>query len=126
MSIFSALISPITDLAGSYLKNKAAEKQATHERKLEAIKHDANWEVKMADATANSLKDELTLITLLLPVWIIFYGAMTGNEEIINRVQHGFVAIQACPDEFWYLLFVACTASFGVKGAEKLMSLRGK
>ena len=94
--------------------------------KMNVIQNDADWESKMADSTANSFKDELVLITLLLPVWIIFYGAMVGNDEIIQRVQSGFVAIQACPDEFWYLLFVACTASFGVKGADKLMKLRAK
>jgi len=125
MSLFN-FIGPIADLAGGYLKNKAAEKNAVHERKMEVIKNDANWETKMAAASNNSIKDELVLMTLLLPVWIIFFGAMTGNGELISRVEYGFTAIRACPDEYWYLLFIGCTAAFGVKGADKLMTLRGK
>jgi hypothetical protein len=124
--MLQALIGPITNMVGGYMKNKAAQSAAKHEAKMNVIQNDADWESKMADSTANSFKDELVLITLLLPVWIIFYGAMVGDDEIIQRVQSGFVAIQACPDEFWYLLFVACTASFGVKGADKLMKLRKK
>jgi hypothetical protein len=124
--ILANVIGAVAGIGKTYLANKSEEKQAKHLAKMSVIQNDAHWESKMADSTANSFKDELVLITLLLPVWIIFYGAMVGDDEIIQRVQSGFVAIQACPDEFWYLLFVACTASFGVKGADKLMKLRKK
>ena len=56
--MWQTLIGPVTELIGGHFKRKAAEKQATHERKLEVIKTDASWENKMADATQNSLKDE--------------------------------------------------------------------
>ena len=124
--MWNLLISGAVNLATSHFKNKAEEKKAVHERKLNQIANDASWEDKMADATANSWKDELLLVTLLLPVWATFYGALMADDEIISRVEHGLHALDVLPQWFSYLLFIAATASFGIKGADKLMSLRKK
>ena len=48
------LIGPVTNLVGGYFKNKAEEKQAKHEAKMSVIQNDADWESKMADASASS------------------------------------------------------------------------
>ena len=53
MSIFTALLGPIADLGKTYLNNKAEEKQAIHTAKLNVIQNDADWEAKMADASAS-------------------------------------------------------------------------
>jgi hypothetical protein len=53
------------------------------------------------------------------------YGAMTDDPQLIERVQFGLQTLELLPDWFSYLLAVAVTASFGVKGADKLMKLRG-
>jgi len=45
---------------------------------------------------------------------------------IIDRVKSGFQALEELPDWYSYLLFLAVSASFGVKGVDKLMNLRKK
>ena len=42
--MWQALIGPVTELIGGHFKRRAEEKQAQHERKLEVIKHEANWD----------------------------------------------------------------------------------
>ena len=119
------LIGPITDMVGSYMNNKAEEKQAKHQAKMNVIQNDADWEAKMADASAASWKDEYLVILLTSPVIAIMYGAMTDDPQLIERVQFGLQTLELLPDWFSYLLAVAVTASFGIKGADKLMGLRG-
>ena len=126
MSIFTALLGPVAELGKTYLSNKAEEKAAVHQRNLTAINNDADCESKMADASANSWKDEYLVILLTSPVVAIMYGAMTGDVEIIERVQFGLATLELLPDWLSYLLYVAVTASFGVKGADKIMKMRGK
>lgn len=124
--MWQALIGPVTELVGGHFKRKAAEKQATHERKLQVIQNDAAWENKMADSSMHSWKDEFWTIVLALPLLAIFWGIMTDNPSIIERVRHGFTVMGELDDWYTYLLFLAISASFGIRGADKLMALRKK
>jgi len=124
--MWQALIGPLTDLVGGYFQRKAEEKKATHERKLQVIKNDASWENKMADATQNSWKDEFWTIILALPLMAISFGVITDNSEVIERVRMGFQVLGELDDWYTYLLFLAISASFGLRSADKLMSLRKK
>jgi len=124
MNVFSALISPITEIAGGWLKNKAEEKRATHERKLEHIKNDADWEAKMASASADSWKDEFWTIILAAPIFFVGYAIAIDDLTVIDRVKAGFEALSELPEYYQYLLFIAISASFGIKGVNKIMNLR--
>jgi hypothetical protein len=126
MSIFSSLISPITNLVGTHLKNKAEEKLAKHTATLRVIDNDASWENKMAEASSKTWKDEYSLILVTSPVVLIMYGALTNDLELIARVQSGFTVLGTLPVWFQYLLGLGLTTSFGIKGAKDFMSLRGK
>tara|TARA_R110002124_G_scaffold48697_1_gene143514 strand:+ start:476 stop:853 length:378 start_codon:yes stop_codon:yes gene_type:complete len=119
------LIGPITDMVGSYMNNKAEEKQAKHQAKMNVIQNDADWEAKMADASSSSWKDEWFVILLSLPLLLIGYAVTVDDITIIERVKAGFQALEELPDFYQYLLFIAVSASFGIKGADKLMGLRG-
>jgi uncharacterized protein YegJ (DUF2314 family) len=124
--MWQTLIGPVTELVGGHFKRKAAEKQATHERKLQVIQNDAAWESKMADASMHSWKDEFWTVILAAPLIAISYGAIANDPEIIERVRHGFSVLSELDDWYQYLLFLAISASFGIRGADKLMSLRKK
>lgn len=124
--MWQTLIGPLADLVGGHFQRKAEEKKATHERKLEVIKNDASWENKMADATQNSWKDEFWTIILALPLMAISFGVITDNSEVIERVRMGFQVLGELDDWYTYLLFLAISASFGLRSADKLMSLRKK
>ena len=124
MSIFSTIIGPVANIAGSYLKNKAAEKQAVHKAKMKVIQNDGDWESKAVDASANSWKDEFWTLVLSVPIFMIGYSIVVGDPEIAVRVETGFAALSNLPEWYQYLLFIAISSSFGIKGVSKLMSLR--
>jgi len=124
--MIQSLIGPLADLVGGHFQRKAEEKKATHERKLEVIKTDASWENKMADATQSSWKDEFWTIILALPLMAISFGVITDNSEVIERVRMGFEVLGELDDWYTYLLFLAISASFGLRSADKLMNLRKK
>ena len=126
MSFLTALISPITSLLGGYLNNKHEESQAKHQAKMEVIKNDANWETLMAGATASSWKDEWFTILLSTPILAVIWGVAIDDSSIMDRVHVGFDALASLPEWYQYLLFVAVTASFGIRGANKIMELKSK
>ena len=124
MSIFTALLGPVADLGKTYLSNKAAEKQAKHEAKMNVIQNDADWEAKMADASNNSLKDEFWTIILAIPIFMVGYAIIADDMTVIDRVQQAFATLNDLPEWYQYLLFIAISSSFGIKGASKLMGMR--
>ena len=121
---WQALISPITNLVGGYLNNKHEQAQAKHHAKLQVIQNDADWESKMADASANSWKDEWFALLLSAPIVAVMYGVGVNDVTVMDRVHDAFNALGNLPEWYQYLLFVAVTSSFGIKGADKIMKLR--
>jgi len=121
---WQALISPITSLLGGYLNNKREEAQAKHQAKLQVIQNDADWESKMADASASSWKDEFWTLVLAVPLFCLGYSVVVDDASVVDRVRDSFRALDTLPDWYQYLLFLAVSASFGIRGADKLMKLR--
>ena len=124
--MWQALISPLANLVGGYLNNKHEQAQAKHQARLKVIEHDADWETKMAVASGSSWKDEWWTICLSFPLVAIGWGVFTDDPSIMDRVHDGFTALSSLPDFYTYLLFLAVSASFGIRGADKLMELRKK
>lgn len=120
----TSLIGPVSNLVGGYFKNKAEEKQAKHQAKMEVIKNDADWESKMADASASSWKDEFWTIVLAIPVFMVGYAIIADDTTIIDRVHLGFEALSGLPEWYQYLLFIAISSSFGIRGVSKIMGMR--
>jgi hypothetical protein len=118
------LIGPIANLAGGYLKNKAEEKQARHKAKMKVIENDADWESKAVDATTESWRDEFWTIVLSIPIFMIGYSIIVNDPDIVVRVEEGFNALAQLPEWYQYLLFIAISSSFGIKGVSKLAGLR--
>jgi len=122
--MLQSLIGPITNLVGGYMKNKAEEKQAKHQAKINVIQNDANWEQTMAAASGSSWKDEFWTIVLAIPIFMVGYAIAANDTTVIERVQLGFVALSELPEWYQYLLFIAISSSFGIRGVSKLMDLR--
>mgnify|MGYP003664727137 FL=1 len=120
----TSLIGPVSNLVGGYFKNKSEEKQAKHQAKMEVIKNDADWESKMADASATSWKDEFWTVVLAIPVFMVGYAIIADDTTIIDRVTLGFAALEGLPEWYQYLLFIAISSSFGIRGASKIMGMR--
>ncbi len=122
--VWQALISPITSLIGGYLNNKKEEAQAKHQAKLQVIQNDADWESKMAGASASSWKDEFWTLVLAVPLFCLGYSVVVNDSGVVDRVLASFRALDTLPDWYQYLLFLAVSASFGIRGADKLMKLK--
>ena len=122
--MLNLLLGPALELGKDFLKGKAEEKKAIQQRKISAINNDADWEAKMADATSNSWKDEFWSIILALPIMAVVYSVAMDDVSIIERVNEGFAALNQLPEWYQYLLFIAVSASFGLKSADKLMGLK--
>ena len=114
-------LGPIANLAGTWLENKVEKTKAEGQAKVAEAKARATvaekvatgeveWEGKMAEATDNSWKDEFALVVLLTPAILVF---IPGMREHVHK---GFEVLSTLPDWYQYLLFIAISASFGIKG----------
>ena len=92
----------------SHATSPAATFSATVAEKVAA--GEIEWEGKMADATNDSWKDEFALVVLLTPAILVFIPGMT------EYVEHGFSILATLPEWYQYLLYIAISASFGIKG----------
>ena len=124
--MLNLLIGPAVDLAKDFIKGKADEKKAIQERKIATIQNDADWESKMASGAEKSWKDEWFSVLLSLPLIGVAYSVIVDDPQIISRVNEGFAALSQLPEWYQYLLFIAVSASFGLKSADKIMNLRNK
>lgn len=129
--MLGALIGPIANLAGSWMESKVEKVKADGQAKVAQAKAKAvvaekvaagevAWEKSMADATDGSWKDEFALIVLLLPAILVFIPSMT------EYVRSGFEVLNTLPDWYQYLLFIAVSSSFGIKGVGQAMKLMGR
>ena len=124
--MLNLLLGPALELGKEFIKGKADEKKAIQERKINAIQNDANWEEKMASATDKSWKDEFWSIILALPIIAVAYGVAMDNPAVIERLTAAFDTLNSLPEWYQYLLFIAVSASFGLKSADKIMGLKKK
>lgn len=130
--MFQALIGPVVSLAGAWFENKVEKTKADGAAKVAEAKARATvaekvasgqveWEGKMADATVDSWKDEFALVVLLAPAILVFIPGMR------DYVKEGFQILATLPDWYQYLLYIAISASFGIKGVgQAAKMLKGK
>ena len=125
------LIKPLLGVAGDAVKGfvqtkkakaelKLTEVQAATKLKQDQIAGRVAWEASAVDQMKGSWKDELILIVLLAPACLVFVPGMT------EHVEKGFIALQQLPDYYKHLLYIACSASFGIKGAGSAIKFFGK
>ena len=123
--MIQALIGPLTELAGGWLKGKTDKQAAEAKLKLTEAEAKAkimlsketsvaDWERIMAQGSQTSWKDEWLTILFSIPLVLVFLGD-TGRDIVAN----GFAALETMPDWYQYTLGVIVAASFGVRSATK-------
>ena len=123
MSIFTAALGPIANLAGSWLQGQADKNAAAAKLKLTEAEAKAkimlsektsvaDWERIMAEGAKSSWKDEWFVIVLSIPLILAF---VPGAEGWVDR---GYEQLSKAPDWYFYSLGIAISASFGVRGAQ--------
>ena len=124
--MWATAIATVGGLVKEWLGNRREKANAKHQAELEVIKNTASWEQLMAQASGNSWKDEWFTILLSSPVVAIMWGIGMNDADIITRIGVAFGELDKLPDWYQYLLFMAVSASFGIRGADRLMALKKK
>jgi hypothetical protein len=55
---------------------------------------------------------------------MVGYAVAFDDPAVLDRVHASFDALSNLPEWYSYLLFIAVSASFGIRGADKLMKMR--
>ena len=127
--MWTALISPIASLAGTWLEGKVETKKAETATKVAKAKAEAvimdnkatgeiDWDLEMARGSQSSWKDEWLVILFSIPLILAF---IPGMEEV---VANGFSQLEAMPQWYQYSIGVIVAASFGVRSATKFFGKR--
>ena len=127
--MWTALISPIASLAGTWLEGKVETKKAETATKVAKAKAEAvimekkatgeiDWDLEMARGSQSSWKDEWLVILFSIPLILAF---IPGMEEV---VANGFSQLEAMPQWYQYSIGVIIAASFGVRSATKFFGKR--
>ena len=125
------LVGPVANMVTDAVKGFVETKKAKADLKLTEIKAQKSlkeqqiagkisWEATAVDQMKGSWKDELILICLLVPAVAVFIPGWTPH------ITAGFEALHSLPDYYKHLLYIACSASFGIKGAKGAMGLISK
>jgi hypothetical protein len=126
--MISLLAGPVAGMIKDAVTGFVETKKAKSELKLTEIKAQKSlkeqqiagkisWEATAVDQMKGSWKDELILICLLVPAVAVFIPGWTPH------IKAGFEALHSLPDYYKHLLYIACSASFGIKGAKGAMGL---
>ena len=117
------LASIVKDAVGGYVQTKKAKQElklteikATQKLKEDQIAGKVSWEQSAVDQMKGSWKDEVSLIVLLLPAVLVF-------TPLQDHVHKGFIALQDLPTYYHNLLYIAISASFGIKAGAGAMNL---
>jgi len=125
-SIVKSVFGGAVGLAKDWIDGKVEEARIKKDIKLEALKNEGAWESIMAQGTHTSWKDEFFTIILSIPIILVGYAVAMNEMDIIARLHDAFIALEALPDWYSYLLFLAVSASFGMRSVDKLMNLKKK
>ena len=121
------LLNPLLGVAGQAVSGfvetkkakaqlKLTEVQAATKLKQDQIAGKVSWEQSAVDQMKGSWKDEVALIVLLLPAVLVF-------TPLQDHVHKGFLALQDLPSYYHNLLYIAISASFGIKAGSSAIGL---
>ena len=127
--MWTALIGPIANIAGSWMDGKVEQTKANAKTKVAKAVAEAaimekkatgeiDWDIEMARSSASSLKDEWLVILFSIPLILAF---IPGMEDV---VRNGFEQLNQMPQWYQYSLGVIVAASFGVRSATKFFGKR--
>ena len=124
VEMLTALIGPISQLAGTWLEGKVEKTKAETGAKVAIAKAEAtimekkatgeiDWDLEAIKGSQNSWKDEWLVILFSVPLILAF---IPGMEDVVS---HGFQQLEQMPEWYQYSLGVIVAASFGVRSATK-------
>mgnify|MGYP003633797157 CR=1 FL=1 len=123
--MLNLLIGPIAEIAGTWMSGKVEQTKANAQTKVAKAQAEAvvmqkkatgeiDWDLKMADASAHSWKDEWLTVLFSIPLILAFCG--DWGRQIVSE---GFAALETMPQYYQYTLGTIVAASFGTRAATK-------
>lgn len=118
MSLFLAGLGKIIldlgyDYASDKMKSRKILAEAKKNRLEQAAKSQAEWQAYMAQASAQSYKDEAWTLCFIVIV------AMCFIPSAQSYVQEGFALLEQTPHWFQWACLASIGASFGLRGFDK-------
>lgn len=122
--MWAALISPLPNLAVTYLNGRVDKAKAETEAKVATATAKATimkkgaagemeWNQTWAEGAQSNWKDEWLTILVSIPLIL----ALTGYEDVVMR---GFNALEAMTDYYKTAVGVVFAASFGIQSVTKM------
>ena len=120
--MIQAFIGPLTNLAGTWLNNRAQKAQikqriqvAKLEAKVKKIETDGDWELEQAKASQDSWKDELWTVFFVILLSACFYPPAQPY------IEDGFRFLREdLPECLSWSIMASIAASFGLKSIGKI------
>ena len=120
--MIQAFIGPLTNLAGTWLNNRAQKAQikqriqvAKLEAKVKIIETDGDWELEQAKASQDSWKDELWTVFFVILLSACFYPPAQPY------IEDGFRFLREdLPEWLSWSIMASIAASFGLKSIGKI------
>ena len=120
--MIQAFIGPLTNLAGTWLNNRAQKAQikqriqvAKLEAKVKKIETDGDWELEQAKASQDSWKDELWTVFFVILLSACFYPPAQPY------IEDGFRFLREdLPEWLSWSIMASIAASFGLKYIGKI------
>jgi hypothetical protein len=120
--MIQAFIGPLTNLAGTWLNNRAQKAQikqriqvAKLEAKVKKIETDGDWELEQAKASQDSWKDELWTVFFVILLSACFYPPAQPY------IEDGFRFLREdLPEWLSWSIMASIAASFGLKSIGRI------
>ena len=123
--LIKPLLGVASDAIGGYMETKKAKAkqklvkiEAETEIVKQQIKGEVDWDLEAIKGSKDSWKDQYLTILFSIPLLLCFL------PFTVEYVERGFAALAMTPDWYKYTLGVIVSASFGIRGADKLMKMR--
>lgn len=117
--MFTAIAGLVSGLGGQWLKNRGEKSAAKHDRAIAKIEHKSNWETEQAKSGQNSWKDEFVTIYMAMPYAILWIGALTGQDWILERMDRAFEAMGKTPEWFHWTFVSVMLAAVGIRATRE-------
>ena len=122
------VVTEVVKTGAAFVKGKIETKrvavEADNRIRQELLRQGGSWDEIHAQNSGNSWKDEFWTCILAIPIFMVGYAIIVNDMSVIHRVEQAFAALNDLPEWYQYLLFIAISSSFGIKGASKLMNMR--
>ena len=126
--MLNLLIGPIAEIAGTWMSGKVEQTKANAQTKVAKAQAEAvvmqkkatgeiDWDLKMADASAHSWKDEWLTVLFSIPLILAFCG--DWGRQIVSE---GFAALETMPQYYQYTLGTIVAASLTRAATNSLVS----